>query len=94
MNETELRLVLLRATGNRFPRHVGVNRLSSMNVSCNNICAQSYKRQKTQDWLKANWSYVKESLSCEGDCASPDNKCSDLQAHVCYTENKSKVDPK
>jgi len=94
MNETELRLMLLRATGNRFPRHAGVEQLSSMKMSCNNMCAQAYKRRKTEDWLKANWPYVKESMSCEGNCASPENKCTDTQAHICYSENKNKVDPK
>ena len=95
MNGTELRLMLFRATGKRVPRHIPDSELTSLDMdAATGICAQSYKRQRMSDWLQANWTYVQESLNCEGDCASVHNRCTDLQAHLCYQENREKVDPR
>jgi len=95
MNGTELRLMLFRATGKRVPRHVPDSELTSLDMEKEpGLCAQAYMRRKTQEWLSANWDYVKESLSCEGDCASVHNQCTDVQAHTCYTDNRDKVDPR
>lgn len=93
MNETETRLLLLQASGKRFSRQTPLSELQNADLDvATGVCAQAYKRKMLQSWLTRNWTYVQESLSCEGDCASEHNKCSDAQAHTCYSSNKDKVD--
>ena len=95
MNGTEIRLMLLRATGKRVPRHIPDSELTMIDMrSETGMCDQVYKRRRTEEWVQKNWMYVQESLNCEGDCASVHNRCTDAQAHTCYSDNRDKVDPR
>ena len=42
---------------------------------------------------KTNFDVLKETLSCNGDCASSQNTCPDAQAAACYLINQQAVDP-
>jgi hypothetical protein len=48
-------------------------------------------REMTQSFVRSNWQTFAELLSCNGDCASMQNNCTDAQAFVCYRVNKSAI---
>lgn len=54
--------------------------------------AQTILRGKTERFVQANWSILKETLSCRGDCAQSDNPCTDAQALTCYRMNQRAID--
>jgi len=54
--------------------------------------AQTILRAKTERFVQANWSILRETLSCSGNCGQPDNTCTDAQAATCYRQNQRAVD--
>ena len=54
---------------------------------------QEVIREKVQVFVQAHFDVLKETLSCNGDCASSQNTCPDAQAAACYLINQQAVDP-
>lgn len=54
--------------------------------------AQTVLRAKTERFVQANWSILRETLTCSGNCSQADNPCTDAQALVCYRTNQRAVD--
>ena len=88
MNKTEARAVLALA-GIRAPRPLGVGGLENLfNRHSPKHSRQSILRRKVSEYVQENWAFLSQVLPCQGDCASPDNKCPDGQALTCYEKNK------
>lgn len=93
MNTTETRALLRMATGARAPRHYSDDQVAAlMDTGEHPATAQSRQRELVQAYLQRNWSYVKELVPCEGDCASSENACSDAQASTCYHDNLTQIE--
>ena len=93
MNRTELR-VLSRGMGNRpLYRNTPTNELEAMLEPAECFPAtQEVIRAKTEAFVQRHWTVLSETLKCQGDCSSPDNRCTDAQSQVCYSQNKSLID--
>ena len=80
LNETESRQIF-RTVGcyyNRHMQHV---------QSCNQIVI----RKNTESFVQHHWSILKDQLSCNGDCSSNENVCTDVQAATCYLMNENEI---
>lgn len=93
MNETEHRL-LLRSLGLQRPyRGELPEQTDQVHIPTDvTPSAQTILRAKTERFVRANWSILRETLSCQGNCAQFDNPCTDAQALTCYRLNQRAVD--
>lgn len=88
MNDTETRAMLKITTGHFAPRtHTTDQVAEQMATGCTPSTQQLRMRQQTQAYLARNWEYIKEVIPCDGDCASAQNLCTDVQASACYHDN-------
>lgn len=80
--------------GNRpLYRHSSTNELQAMLEPAPQFPAtQEIIRAKTEAFVQRHWTVLSETLKCQGNCASPDNRCPDAQAQVCYSQNKRLID--
>lgn len=93
MNDTETRALLHMMHGARAPRHHTTEQVTAqMDAARHAPTHQDYVRKRTQAYLTKNWEFVKELVPCDGDCASPTNKCSDAQATACYNDNLTQIE--
>ena len=88
MNDTESRALLMLARSIRAPRTATTDEVVALMDSQEfPQTHQGYIRKRTQAYIQRNWEFVRELVPCDGDCASPSNPCSDVQATACYNDN-------
>lgn len=92
MNRTEKRDLYLAVGLPRPKRTLTDEQLSELETTIT-PSNQTSIRNAVQVFVQANFSVLKETLSCQGDCASVQNRCPDAQAAACYLINKEQVDP-
>ena len=89
LNETELRLIYAKF-GLRFPRPLNAVQITqSFNNGEDANTDQVKIRTQTQKFVEANWEYIKQTAEvygCTGDCASINNRCTDVRAQECFKE--------
>ena len=92
LNQTEARVMLRRFGIHAARHHEDVESLFSLlNALTETVTEQSRIRAQLQAYVKAHWEYLAEILPCDGDCASPNNPCTDTQARACYETNKDSL---
>jgi hypothetical protein len=91
MNKTEQRKIYATAGLGKPPRTYSRDELVVLKTELrpSNQCVI---REKVQRFIRPNWDVLKETLNCNGDCASLLNECSDAQAATCYLVNQKAVD--
>lgn len=82
MNDTESRQVW---------RRVGVS-LSRQTSEPINMSQQAVIRKHTQNFVQAHWKLLEQQLSCQGNCASEQNTCTDTQATACFLINQNEIE--
>ena len=91
MNNTELRQTY-RLAGLPVPkRTLSDDRLSVLETTLS-TSNQQVIRGKVQRFVQANFTVLKETLDCQGNCAESENRCPDAQAAACYLMNRDAVD--
>jgi hypothetical protein len=91
MNRTELRQ-MYRVAGLPVPkRTLSGEQLNSMETTIS-VSNQQAIRGKVQRFVQANFTVLKETLDCTGNCAESANRCSDAQAAACYLMNQDAVE--
>jgi hypothetical protein len=89
LNETELRLMYSQF-GIRFPRPLSAEQINESFNSGEDVITDQVKiRTQTQKFVVTNWEFIKQTAEvygCTGDCANPNNKCTDLRAQECFKE--------
>lgn len=91
MNTTEKRQ-LYRIAGLPVPKRTLTDEQLSVLDTTTTLSNQQVIRGKVQRFVQANFTVLKETLDCSGNCASPDNRCPDAQAAACYLMNRDAVD--
>lgn len=92
MNTTEKRMLYGTAGLPRPKRTLSDTELSEMMTTLSPSNQQGI-RAMVEKFVQAHFDVLKETLSCQGDCASVYNACPDAQAVACYLINKDSVDP-
>ena len=91
MNRTEARLSY-KLAGLTLPhRHLSMEQLLEMETALA-LSNQAACRNALNAFVQEHWRVLKETLTCNGDCASPENRCPDAQAAACYLSNRDAVD--
>lgn len=91
MNNTELRQTY-RLAGLPIPkRTLSDDQLSVLETTLSTSNQQAI-RGKVQRFVQANFTVLKETLDCQGNCAESENQCPDAQAAACYLMNRDAVD--
>lgn len=91
MNRTELRQ-MYRVAGLTIPkRTLSDDRLAAMETTLS-VSNQQVIRGKVQRFVQANFTVLKETLDCDGNCAESENRCPDAQAAACYLMNQDAVE--
>jgi hypothetical protein len=90
INKTEARQ-LARKMGMFPPRCASIEELESL-VQVDEPTHQSKIRSSTQDYIQKNYDLIADLLSCDANCASAENTCTDAQAIVCFNMNKSVIE--
>ena len=91
MNQTELRQ-MYRVAGLPVPKRTLSDEQLSVLETTLSASNQQVIRSKVQRFVQANFTVLKETLDCQGNCAEPENRCPDAQAAACYLMNRDAVD--
>lgn len=93
MNRTELRQQMRMAGLDAPYRHSRTEELRNMIQPPIHAPAQQHvMRARTEQFVQRHWSVLQETLSCSGNCSSPENTCPDAQASACFHQNQSLFD--